>query len=56
VVLKVTDFTHIARFIYFMHIEYNSVLVVLVVEVKIVVVVVVVAIVVRNLCYNGYLP
>jgi hypothetical protein len=40
VVLKVTDFTHIAWFIYFVHIEYNSV------------VVVVVVVVVRNGCYN----
>ena len=41
-VLKVTDFTYIAWFIYFMHIEYNSV--------------VVVVVVVRNGSYNDYLP
>jgi hypothetical protein len=41
VVLKVTDFTHIARFVYFVHIEYNSVVVVvdvIVVEFEVVVV------------------
>jgi len=57
----VTDFTYIAGFIYFVHIEFNSVVVVVVVvvvEVEVVVVklVVVAVVVVRNVCYNGYLP
>jgi len=48
VVLKVTDCTHIAWFIYLMHIVNNSV---------VLVVVVVVAVVKnRNVCYNYYLP
>jgi len=34
VVLKVNDFTNIAWFIYFMHIVYNSVVVVVVVVVR----------------------
>jgi len=41
VVLKVTDCTHIAGFVYFMHIVYNSVVVVVVVVVVVIVVVVV---------------
>jgi hypothetical protein len=41
----VTDFTHIARLIYYIHIVYNSV-----------VIVVVVVVVVRNKCYNEFLP
>ena len=44
-VLKVTDFTHITRFIYFMHIGHNSV---------VVVIVVVVVVVVRNGCCNDF--
>jgi hypothetical protein len=43
--LKITDFTHEAHSIYLMHVEYKSV-----------VMVVVVALVVTNLCYEAYLP
>ena len=49
-VLKVTDFTHIAGFIYFIYIVYNCVVVVALI------VVFVELIAVRNGCYNDYLP
>ena len=61
-VLKVTDFTHRAGFVCFIHIEYNSVVIVsiisniVVIVVVVVVVVVVVIIVVRNGCCDDYLP
>jgi len=48
----VTDFTHIAWFIYFM----NIIVVVVVVVVVVVLLIVIVLAVVRNWCYNGYLP
>jgi hypothetical protein len=62
VVLKVTDFTHITQFIYFMHIAYNSVVFVVVVVVVAGRTAVVVqqlqklyVVVVRNECYIDFL-
>ena len=50
-VLKVTDFTYIARFVYFIYIVCNCVVVVV-----LLIVVFVELIAVRNGCYNDYLP
>ena len=52
VVLKVTDFTHRAGFVCFIHIEYNSVVIVSIISN----IVVVVTVVVRNGFCDDYLP